>query len=410
MTRTTIRRWLMAAAFTTVGIAGLAAYDATTNTARADDKPAAVAERPGGVLDRGLPGKPVRKALDAVVDAAPVKVEAPKPKPEPEPAKDEPADKPTPPPAEPDPEPSSKPEPKPEPTREPDPEPEPSKPADPQPEPTTPVEDRDTDQAEPTPEPADTPAPEPTTPAEPTTPTTPLCDVPLVDGICQAVEDVVEVVDEVVPPVEVDLGTEPTPAPTEPAPALEVKTPVVDIVVTLPATNPATLPGADDDTAQPPTGQPYTTPAAPTPTPVALPIPIGPTIAEAVDQPTEATVGEMPGAALENLPPPDCTDPADQGAETHVDYRTVLERHRLTKRGLRGGVKSAPGCPKPGQHDNGSACTDATTTSNTGQQHGQPLGDVTSMLAQPTLDQLHHLRARSHLPASRHTAIEPGPA
>ncbi|WP_435233393.1 hypothetical protein [Micromonospora aurantiaca (nom. illeg.)] len=366
MTRTTIRRWLLAAVFTAAGVTGLAAYDAATNTARADDKPAAVAERP--VPDRGLPGRPVRKLLDAVTDVAP---EA-----KPEPAKDEPANDPPPPPE-----------------PEPEPEPEPSKPA--EPEPTPPPAPEPT----PDPEPTDTtPAPEPTEPAEP------LCDVPLIDGVCQVVEDVVEVVDDVVPPVVVDVPPvviDVPPVVVDPPP---VVVDVPPIVVTLPADGPATLPDADAPTAQP-------APATPAATAPELPVTVGPTVAETLDdQPTTATVGEMPAAATEDLPPPDCADPADPATTARVDYRTTLERHRLTKRGQRAATRSAPGCPQPGQHNDGDACTDATTTDRSGHQHGQPLGDVTSTLAQPTLDQLRTARPRSQIPPSRHTCIEPGPA
>ncbi|ATO14712.1 hypothetical protein CO540_13450 [Micromonospora sp. WMMA2032] len=373
----------------TLGVLALA-----DDPAQADDKPAAV-QSPGGALDRGLPGRPVKKLLDAVTDVVPVKVD---PKPE-APAKDEPADEPTPPAPKPDPEPTREPEPKPEPTR--DPEPEPTKPVEPTAEPTQPGEDRDTDQADPEPEPTEA-APTP----EPTETTAPLCDVPLVDGVCQVVEDVVEVVDEVVPPVEVDV-----PPVVVDVPPLVVDVPpiVVDVppvVVTLPATDPAPLPDADA------TPQPTASPTSPAPvvvTPGQLPVPIGPQATEATTP--VATVGELPAAALEDLPPPDCAEPVDQATAGHVDYRTVLERHRLTKRGMRVGTRSAPGCPKPGQPDGGKNCTDATTGgSSNSHQHGQPLGDVTSMLAQPTLDQLRHARPRSQIPPSRHTSIEPGPA
>ncbi|WP_162881440.1 hypothetical protein [Micromonospora aurantiaca] len=361
------QRWLLTGgAFLAAGL-GLAAHDAATNHAHAHDRtPAAerADERP----------RPVRALLDAVGDTLPVKVElptsaAPTAAPEPTAA-------PTTPPA-------PEPEPEPEPTREPEPEPEPSKPVEPEPEPD--------------PEPTDTPAPEPTTPAEPAAP---LCDVPLIDGVCQIVDDVTEPVPPVVvdvPPVVIDVP----PVVVNPPP---VVVDVPPIVVTLPATGPATLPGADA-----PTAQPTPAPATPAATAPELPVIVGPTVAEADGQPTTATVGELPGAALEDPPPPDCADP-DQTAEAHVDYRTVLERHRLTKRGQRAATRSAPGCPQPGQHNDGSTCTDATTSSNNGHQHGHPLGDVTTTLAQPTLDQLRTARPRSQIPPSRHTCIEPGPA
>lgn len=375
MNRTTQRMILTGGIFLAAGL-GLAAHDAATNTAHAHDRTPAA--------ERADERRPVRALLDAVTDTLPVKVELPTP------AAPTTAPEPT---VEP-----TTPAPEPVPTREP--EPEPSKPA--EPEPTTPPAPEPT----PDPEPTDTtPAPEPTTPTEPAEP---LCDVPLIDGVCQVVEDVVEVVDDVVPPVEVDVPPvviDVPPVVVDPPP---VVVDVPPIVVTLPADGPATLPDADAPTAQP---APAPAPATPAATATAeLPVTVGPTVAETLDgQPTTATVGEMPAAALEDLPVPDCADP-DQAAEAHVDYRTTLERHRLTKRGQRAATRSAPGCPQPGQHNDGDACTDATTSGNNGHQHGQPLGDVTTTLAQPTLDQLRTARPRSQIPPSRHTCIDPGPA
>ncbi|MFD6771026.1 hypothetical protein ACFWC6_32950, partial [Micromonospora chalcea] len=152
MNRTT-QRWLLTAGAAIAAGLGLAAHDAATNTAHAHDRTPAATER--------ADERPVRALLDAVTDALPVKVELPTP------AASETAPKPTTPPApEPEPEPTRDAEPAPPTPATPDPDPDPE----PEPEPSGPA--RGTD-ATPTPS------------TQPTPPTTPLCDVPLVDGVCQ---------------------------------------------------------------------------------------------------------------------------------------------------------------------------------------------------------------------------------
>ena len=54
MQQQTIRRWLLAGAFTAAGISGAVAYDAATHAAQAADKHPAVVVQPGGLLDRSL--------------------------------------------------------------------------------------------------------------------------------------------------------------------------------------------------------------------------------------------------------------------------------------------------------------------------------------------------------------------
>ncbi|MCZ7440791.1 hypothetical protein O7598_31145 [Micromonospora sp. WMMC241] len=378
--RTTIRRWAIAAALTAGAGLGLAAYDAATHAASADDKPQAAAERPGGTPDRGLPGESVRKLVDAVTDVVPVKVDKPEP-----PAKDEPAEEPATPPA-----------PKPEPTREA--EPEPTRPA--EPEPTTPT--RDTDRApDPEPEPIEA-APEP----EPSSPTPALCDVPLVNGICQTVEDVTEVVDEVVPPVTTPPVVVDVPPVVVTVPPVIVDVPplVVDvppIAVILPSTQPATLPDAEALPAQP---QP-----APGILPRILPTILGPTIGHTIATAALTALGELPAALLED-PPPEC---GELVSPTDAHYQALLDRLTALAQRPQPSARPKPGCPgTPGQPDHPEAGCDNATTSNTGgdRQAGQPTGDLAGTIGLPAHGRLDHLRARSQLPESRHTCIEPGPA
>ncbi|MFG2165495.1 hypothetical protein [Micromonospora chersina] len=268
-----------------------------------------------------------------------------------EPAKDEPAEEPaTPPPA--------KPEPKPEPTA----------PAAPDPEP------------EPTVEPTPTTEPEPT-------PGEPIVDVPPV----------------AVPPVVVDtppVVIDPTPATPTPVPE--------PVVVTLPADDPAPLPDADAPVTAP-KPQPVGTPTPPAP-PVQLPVVIGP-IPTADEPPAAATVGELRGATAVLQDAPDCD--ADALDAIHVDRDLIGQLiDSLTAPAAQPQVKAKPGCPdKPKPAPDQPACTGTTTTSSNAGGNGAPMyADTTTGIAQPALMRLEHARARSTIPASRHVAIEPGPA
>ncbi|MEV5629210.1 hypothetical protein [Micromonospora tulbaghiae] len=341
-------RWLLTGgAFLAAGL-GLAAHDAATNHAHAHDR-TPTAER--------ADERPVRALLDAVGDAAPVKVELPTPAAPT--AAPEPTVEPTTPPA-----------PEPEPTRE----PEPTTPPEPEPEPSEPARSGDT-----------TPSPEPT-------PTAPLCGVPLVDGVCQVLDDVTDTVGDVVDVVD-EVVTNPT---TPPATPIEVKVPVVDIVVTLPAPGPSTLPGADAPAAQP---TPVTAPAAP-----ALPVPVGPTVVETLDEPSPTLIEIAHEAVDATDPEPDCWRPPGRDRadrRIHDGLNPPPPRKKAKRHG--GGCPGTPGAPDP---------TEATPAAASNHSAGgqQTPADLTGPLTPPALDRLDHARARSHLPPSRHTAVEPGPA
>ncbi|MFD6771313.1 hypothetical protein ACFWC6_34450, partial [Micromonospora chalcea] len=160
----------------------------------------------------------------------------------------------------------------------------------------------------------------------------------------------------------------------------------------------ATLPGAD---AQP---APVTAPAEPAVVVPALPVPVGPTVIETLDKPSPALVDLAAEAVDAADPEPDCWRPpgrdrADQ--RIHDGLNPPAPR----KKAKRGGS----GCPgTPGAPDRTEVTPAAAGNPGSGGQ--QAPADLSGALAPPALDRLAHARARSHLPPSRHTAVEPGPA
>lgn len=158
---------------------------------------------------------------------------------------------------------------------------------------------------------------------------------------------------------------------------------------------------------------------APTPTPLPLPLPVP---APAVALPAlPVLAGPVPAAppagvldqlvtsltAADPEPPADCgEDPADAVSINRDALRALLglvdPPAAATPR-----AKHAPGCHTVDPHTGG-ASTGATSSG-----HNTANGvnaELAGALAAPALARLAHARPRSHIPAGRHVAIEPGPA
>ncbi|MEV0725982.1 hypothetical protein AB0I37_24790 [Micromonospora purpureochromogenes] len=270
--------------------------------------------------------------------------------------------------------------------------------------------------AEPTPEPTeDTPAePEPTptedqaeTPAPPREDPPQAEDPPTGDRPTEPTLPV-EAPPAELPPVEVPLPTptptEPAPVPVElpPAPPAETPPPPVEVPPT-PTPPPAETPPAPpvDPLPEPPADLPQPAPPA---VPAALPIAVGPMPAVTpAGNVVEQLVAELTaGEAVQPL----CADDPDDAR--HID--------RDALRALLAGLDHKP-APTVSDRSPCRPQTPAVNTTGAGQVKPPPptaadliVAIFTGSHVPPPLGRMEHARPRAHLPASRHVAIEPGPA
>lgn len=235
-----------------------------------------------------------------------------------------------------------------------------------------------------------TPTPEPTRTETPAPPADEPSEEPEPPASAPPADPIVDV-----PPAEVPPVVAVPPVVVEPAPATD------PIVITLPATDPA-----------PPT-RPVVQPAPVLP--VVLPVALPPVLIAPVPatHPPASIVAQMVAELVAASPDPaaDCVDRPDDAVNINRDAIRRLIAN-LTEPAASPRVKPAPGCPgtpgNPLDHHGDCASTTATNSGHNGANAA--IADLADSNTAPALDRLQHARPRSHIPAGRHTAIEPGPA